>query len=113
MEDYPMIGISIGGYTPEWSDGTEVVRGINGKVWLYRHYDEEQLMLTIVHPALLRDQEMQLRQFYRDHKHEAVRFYDPRTQETYIVYMQGPPRIAGMQSSVRADIEMVLLGVRE
>lgn len=108
-----MIGISVDGYTPEWSDGTEVVRAENGRVWLYRHYDREQVTLTIRHPALNRFQELELREFYRDYKHEHIRFYDPRTHEHYIVLMQGPPRLTGMRSGLLADIEMVLLGERE
>lgn len=113
MHDYPLIDVSIDGYTPEWSDGAEVVRAESGEVWLYRHYAQEQLTLTIVHPALLAAQEATLRQFYRDHKHEYVRFHDLRTQEIYICTMPHPPRLVRMRSGKHADIEMTLLGVRE
>lgn len=113
MQDYPTIGIAYDGYAPEWEDGTEVVRALNGEVWLYRHWDKERVTLTITHPALLADQEATLRQFYRDHKHEKVRFHDPRTQETYVCTMPAPPRLVRMRSGFHADIEMVLLGERE
>lgn len=113
MQDYPSFPISTEGYSPEWSDGTEAMRAESGRDWLYRSYDVEHVTLTITHPALDRDQEAALRAFYRDHKSEHVRFFDPRTEEYYIVQMQGPPRLSGMRSGLLADLEMTLLGVRE
>lgn len=113
MANYPDLPISADGYFPEWSDGTEVARAENGRPWLYRPYDQEQLTLTITHPALDKDQEAMLREFYRDHKSDELRFRDPRTEEWYMVYMQGPPRVVGIRGARYADIEMVLLGVRE
>ena len=113
MEDYPDLCIGVDGYDPERSDGAEVMRAENGKVWIYRAYDQEQLTFTIVHPALTWDEEQALRAFYADNKNDYVRFYDPRSGRHYAVLMQGPPRLSGMRSSTRADIEMTLLGVAE
>lgn len=113
MADYPDLPISADGYSPDWSDGTEVMRSESGRPWLYRQYDQERVTLTITHPALDKDQEAMLRVFYRDHKNEELRFRDPRTEEWYRVYMQGPPRLSGMRSGLLADLEMTLLGVRE
>lgn len=113
MQDYPLLGIAVDGYQPEWSDGTEVVRAENGEVWLYRRYDQEQGTMNIRHPSLLPEEEAQLRSFYRDYKNERVRFFDPRTQEYYICMMPSPPKLANMSTPKRANIDMTLLVVRE
>lgn len=113
MEDYPDFGIYVDGYSPERSDGAEVMRAENGKTWIYRAYDEEQLTFTIIHPALKWEQEELLRNFYAAHKNEHVRFYDPRSKQHYVVLMAGPPRLSGMRSGIHADIEMTLMGVAE
>lgn len=113
MTEYPEMDVAAQGYAPEWSDGTEVMRAESGRAWLYREYDEEQVELTITHPALTSDQERSLRDFYRDHKSEHVRFNDPRSGDVYLVQMAGPPRIARMQGGMLADVQMTLLGVRE
>lgn len=113
MQDYPLLGIDANGYQPDWSDGTEVVRSENGEAWLYRRYDKEQGTLTIKHPSLKASQEAELRSFYRDYKHERVRFFDPRTREYYVCMMPSPPKLASMSGSMLANIEMTLLVVRQ
>ena len=113
MQDYPLFGIDVNGYQPDWSDGTEVVIAENGEPWLYRRYDKEHCTMTIRHPSLSADEESQLRQFYRDYKHERVRFFDPRTAEYYLCMMPSPPKLASMSSPMKANIEMTLLMVRE
>lgn len=113
MQDYPDFEVSIEGYDPARSDGSEVMRAENGKVWVYRAYDQEQLTFTVVHPALLWEEEQEIRNFYAAYKGEQVRFYDPRSRQHFIVLMLGPPRLSRMRSGTRADIEMTFSGVAE
>lgn len=111
MNDYPDFGVSVEGYDPARSDGAEVLRAEDGTVWIYRDYDQEQLTFTIRHAALLWEDEEVLRAFYATNKNTHVRFYDPRSKLHYAVLMLGPPRLLGMRSGMRADIEMTLAGV--
>lgn len=111
MENYPDFGVGVDGYNPERADGTEVIRGENGKPWIYRSWDKTRRTFTIIHPALTSSQEQVLNDFYESNKSAEVLFYDPRSAQNYIVLMQGPPRIAGMRSGFHADIEMTLLEV--
>lgn len=113
MQDYPDFYVSEEGYSPDWSDGSEVLTAENGQTWIYRAFDQGRVTLMITHPALLLDKEQELRAFYADYKSEKVRFYDPRTQEYYIVLMAGPPVLARMRSGLHADIQMTLIGERE
>jgi len=113
MQDYPNFGVSIEGYDPLRTDGSELMRAENGEAWIYRAYDTEQITFTITHPALTKDEENLLRDFYAAHRHEHVRYYDPRYDAYFIVLMAGPPRLVGMRSGMRADVQMTLVGVAE
>lgn len=113
MQDYPNFYVSTEGYDPVRSDGSELIRAENGEAWIYRAYDTEQITFTIVHQALTREEENQLRDFYAAYRHEHVRYYDPRYDAYFIVLMAGPPRLLGMRGGMLADVQMTLVGVAE
>lgn len=113
MQDYPDFYVSEEGYSPDWSDGSEVLTAENGQPWVYRSYDKEQVTLTITHELLTKDAEHTLREFYDNYKSEKVRFFDPRTLQHYIVLMAGPPKLSAMRGGLHANIQMTLIGERE
>jgi len=111
MEDYPNFGVGVSGYSPDRSNGSQVIRGENGQPFLFILWDRTRSTFTITHPALTIEQEEVITNFYEANKSDPVRFYDPRTRKHYNVLMQGPPRISGMRSGFHADIEMTLLEI--
>lgn len=113
MTEYPDFCIAVDGFNFVPDDGTDEIETEDGTVWMYRQFEHMQYNITVVHPALDAQSELELRQFYDDHKHEKVRFFNPRDSKYYEVKMKSPPRITGMRGGLLADIRMEFRGTEE